>query len=409
MILMLPILLSTNAYGGSTCIFGGTPTASGSLNTNNWIQINLIVVLMSFTIAGLVYSLSNLFPTSMREKLKGAAKVESFQGMISIGIILALIALSSVSCNIGNSIAAQSSSLTNIAYQSPMQFSTSYVNYLMFDRGLSLFSDIYAETIKLVISGNIADSLQEQLHSLVITPLLGEGIGIGQDIYGVFFGFSGALTGAFVPLIIVTFGILFTIFLILSMSNSLALTVVVPISIILRSIPFAGPKLRESADTILALAIGFYFILPLAIIMNSYITAWIFTPCAANTLICNPYAYYNAPYSLQQLPISNIFNSNPQSLSGGGPLSSFGLSSAFLSSGFAGSGILGGFEILLQTLVNFPSVIINYSQQTAQYIFEGIVLMGLDLAITLAFAQGLTKALGSASRIVGVGPFWGNV
>ena len=60
-------------------------------------------------------------------------------------------------------------------------------------------------------------------------------------------------------------------------------------------------------------------------------------------------------------------------------------------------------------MFDIPSVIILYAAKTAQYVFEGIVLIGIDMAIVLAFAQGLTKGLNSAGKMIGTGPFWGNV
>ena len=121
----------------------------------------------------------------------------------------------------------------------------------------------------MAISANLASVVEEHLTDLVINPFFS--ISISPDIIGTLFGFSGALSSSFEPLIVVTFGILFMIYLLLPIITALALTVVVPLALIMRSIPFAGPKLRESSDTFMSLAIGFYFILPLAILMNSYI------------------------------------------------------------------------------------------------------------------------------------------
>lgn len=407
MIIPDPIVLASvgsNAYTNS-CVFGGTTGASGTLNTNGWLQINLLVVLVSFMVSAVIYTFADLFPVSMKEKLKGASKYEAFQGVISIVIILAILAFASVTCNVGAAITSSSASLTHISYQDPIQFSEMYLNNLMYQTGLGLFSNIYQESMILTLAGNIGDSIDEIINSLAFGPLH---ISIGS-VFQVYYGYSSALTGTFTPLIAVTFGILFTMWLLLNLIESLALTVIVPVSIILRSIPFGGPKIRESADTLMSLAIGFYFILPLAILLNVYVVTWIHTPCSVAGQVCNPYQQYTLPYTIGQVSASSFLNSAPQS-AGSGALRSISLSNSFFSGGLLGIGGIGnGILMMLQSLVAIPAVTLSFGQQVASYIFQGIVLLGLDMAIVIGFSQGLTKGLNSVSRMLSVGPFWGNI
>ncbi len=400
---MIPILLQYSNSISSACVFGGTPTPGGSLNTGGWIQINLLVILLSFSVSAMLYSLSGFFPTSMREKMKGAAKYESFQGIISIFIIIVLMAFSSVTCQIGQTLVASSTQITQTSYQNPIQYSEHYIGNLMFTKGLGLFTQIYSESVLMAISANTADVVEEALSELVIGPM---GLSFSPGMVQVLYGFSGAMGSSFLPLIVVAFGVLFIIYLILPIIASLALTVIVPLSIVMRSIPYAGPKLRESSDTFLALAVGFYFILPLTLLMNSYIIAWIY--CTPSSAFCNPYVQYTAQYQLSNIPTSALFDQNSQVTAPLGQLGVLKLSSSFFSSSVANQG--GFFSVIgdiLQIMFAMPSVIMQYGLKTAEYVFEAVFLIGLDLAITLAFAQGLTKGLNSTGRMIGVGPFWG--
>ena len=399
---MLPLLLAPYSIS-STCVFGGTPTATGSLNTGGWIQINLLVILLSFSVCAMLYSLSGFFPTSMREKMKGAAKYESFQGIISIMIIFILIAFSAATCQIGQAIVSSSTQITQTAYQNPIQYSEAYLGNLMFTKGLGLFTTIYSESVLIAVSANIASTVEEFLTELTINPYLSLSFSPGMIM--ALFGFSGALAASFLPLIIVAFGVLFIIYLILPLISALALTVIVPLALVMRSIPFAGPKLRESSDTFLSLAIGFYFILPLALLMNSYIVTWIY--CTGPSTFCNPYQQYTSVYQLGALPTSALFSQSSQGIASGGPLSAIALPTSFFSSGVSNQG--GFFSVLnqiLQIMFEIPKFVIADGLKTAEYVFEGVFLIGLDLAITLAFSQGLTKGLNSVGKLIGVGPFW---
>lgn len=408
---MLPILLIAQNYYTSTCVFGGTPTVAGSstLNTNNWIQLNLVVILASFAICGILYALSSLFSVTMREKMRGAAKYEAFQGLICTGIILALIGFSEVSCQVGENMVASSVPIIHISYQDPMQFSEAYLGNLMFTQGLGLFTSIYSESVLLTITGGMSSLLEDMLKELTLTLI---SLDFSPNLISIFYGFSGAISATYLPLMVVCFGIIFMIYLLLPLIEAIALTVMVPLALVMRSIPFAGPKLRETSDTVLAIAIGFYFILPLAILSNSYIVTWMYTPCTSGgSSFCNPYSQFTAPYQLESVQTSSFFNEQPQAIAPKTtPLGGFTVPFNFLSSAAASQGgISGAIGYMLNTLYGLPQLLIQMSLGVAQYIFQGIVLIGIDLAITLAFAQGLTKGLNSVGKIIGVGPFWGNI
>ena len=228
-------------------------------------------------------------------------------------------------------------------------------------------------------------------------------------------------------LVVVAFGVIFVIYMFLPIIQAMALTIVVPLTLILRSVPFAGPRLREAADSIMGLAIGFYFILPLVLILNQYIITWLYTPCIIQTslngiasthpqfLLCNPYYGFTGSYKLINIPVDSFFTSSPSSLASG--VQSVGIAglangatTSFFSGAISGAGGAGPLiQKIFSSLFGLPQVIIAYAQEVSQYLFEGIVLIGIDMAITIGFAQGLSKGFGSVSRIIGSGPFWGNI
>ena len=80
--------------------------------------------------------------------------------------------------------------------------------------------------------------------------------------------------------------------------------------------------------------------------------------------------------------------------------------SFFSSAASSQGGVFSALGQVLNIMIRIPTYVIEYGLKTAEYMFEGIFLIGLDLAITLAFAQGLTKGLNSVGRMIGVGPFW---
>lgn len=390
--MLWPLLTGfTNGYAGSSCTFGG-------LDQNSWMNINILLVLVVFLLGALVYSLSTLFPVSMGERLRGASRYEMINGLVSLIIIGILISFAVATCQVGSQLVG-----TATGYQNPIQYGQVYIGTLLFQRSTALFTQIYSESLALLFWGNVMDQI-ESVISGTITAFVQ--IEPGFNVISVFFGFSSVLTATYSGLIAITFGVLFVIYILLPLVGSIALTVLVPISIIIRSIPFAGPRLRETADTFLAIAIAFYFILPLTILLNFSLMNWLYTPCAAGQTNCNPNYEYLQPYNLLSIPIDSLFTQ--QTFNVGGPLN-IQAPESFLGGGIGGQGgLLSAVANGFSTLVRLPAVIVTFGESLATYLFESIVLIALDLAITVGFAQGLVKALASISRLVSTGPVWGS-
>lgn len=418
-------LFSVGVYAAGTTAYQQACTFP-AINSNNWITINVFLVLAAVVIASLVYTLAGFLPTISREKLKGAAKTEATQAFLSIFIIMAVTAFAAVTCNVGIFLTKSATATTGVVYSDPMQYAQTYISNLLYERSSQLFGQMYAESALFLLWGNI----DEQLASAFEVPIsLTSDLQLNTNLVGVYYGYSGVLTSTYTGLIVITFAVLFVMWILLPVIQSFALTAMLPTALIIRTLPFGGPRLREAADSILAIAIAFFFILPLAISMNSFIISWMF--CSGNpwagtgpvTTVgaCNPYASFVYPDLLNNLQTNSYFSGVPTNVvtvpqnsalpNGGQNYLNPGLQLPFSPLGVSsGTGGLSQFLVTgVQTLYSMPYVIDGFGVKIAEYMFESIVLIALDLAITIGFAQGLTKGLGSISTLIGTGPFWGNI
>lgn len=402
---MIPILLASTAYEGA-CTFA-------SIDQGAWLNINFLVVLFCVLVAAAIYAISALLPSATREKLKGAARTEAFQAILSLFIIIILLGFAFTSCQAGESLTNQLSLGT---YQDPMQFSQVYLSNLLFITAPEIFGQIYSASATNLLLAHILDQIVQALE-IPIANFANLELNAGID--GVFFGYTGVLTTTYTSLLVVSYAVLFIFYFILALTEAFALTVLLPLSIIVRSFPFGGPRLRGAADSFLAIAVAFFFVLPLTITMNNYITNWVYcsnsagtgTPTTVLTQDCNPYSSYIAfTQSTTKLPLNSLFTANSVfSFSGVGggavsvPLQFFGGTVS------GAGGLISVFTSTLQGLWEIPEVITNYGYEIASFMFQSVVLIALDIAITIGFAQGLSKALGSVSGALGAGPFWGSV
>lgn len=367
---MLDDIMDLFMLAFNTCAIGG-----GGVNTNNWISINMLVVLVFFAIAGVLYALSNLLPASTREKIKTIAKFEGVQVITSLFIIFVIAALATTSCNISNSISGMD---TFAAAQY-------YLANLLFVNGLNLVTHIYTVSIEFIVAGVIAKFVGGFVMGLIShsfsVSVFNYSLGLSSGVEQVYESYSGAVI-SYNIFVIVSFGMLFLQFLMLFIVKAIALTLILPIAIIMRSLSFVGPKLRETADAFLALAIAFYFVYPLTFVMNSYVTNWLY--CSGGVATCNPYlSEYPFAYSTQKLSQSLLFNSNPSYTVFGFPIT---IPADFYATMFSNG-------LSFQDILLAPASIGAIAQEVAEYLFQGVFLVALDLALTVGFALGLSKAL----------------
>ncbi len=380
------------------------------INVNDWIGICIGVAIFALMMAGAIYAVAGLLSTSMREKLRGAAKVEGTQALLSFLIIGAVLVFAVSTCQVGAVLTHSATATSGASYTDPMQYSQVYLENLLFVDSAKLFGSIYSASASYILWGNIEAELLTAFEEPITSFI---GLELNANALGVYFGYAGVLTTTYTGLMVVTFGILFTLWILLPLIEALALPLILPVALIMRTVPFAGPRLREAADSFIAIAIAFFFVLPMTITMNSYVIIWL--SCGSMGSIngpiaapadCNPFVTYTGSNPLPTLNTDNFFQgNNPPDL--GSP---FDIPFTFLGGVLSGSGGIFSFILSgLKSLYSLPYTIDMYGVAVAWYLFEGIVLVALDLAITIGFAQGLTKGLGAISGIVGAGPFWGHV
>jgi len=360
---MVSFLLEFN-----TCAFAGV-----GVNANNWIGINMLVVLLFFTIAALIYALSNLLPPSPREKLKTTSKFEIMQMILSIFIIIILVGIASVSCNFTKSIVGMD----------PFEAAQIYIGKLLFVDGINLATHIYSTSIEFMIGSEIYNILGPPISiKLINSSTVKASASVSPSLGNIYNTYAGIIV-SYNTLVIPTFGMLFFNFLMLFIVKATMLTVVLPVAIAMRTLSFLGPRLRESANSFLALAIAFYFIYPLTFVMDSYIVNW--TYCIGAQSTCNPYySSYPLTYTASSIPASSLFATNPNyNLFG----FAFTLPFNFYSS------VLSGIPFQYLFILLAPSSVGVIAQQVSDFLFQGIFLMALNISITVAFAISLTKAL----------------
>ena len=384
---MDPIMLATN-----TCSLGG-------LNSYNWIGVNSIVIMLSLSIASLAYVIANLVGTQDANKIKGYIRYEYVQAVIAIAIIVIVLAISSTVCNLSVSLTPNG--------QAPFAFAQNYVGTLLFVHGTGLITQMYAASVQYTVFGNVIDFFSSEVASslqkaLVTLPSFA-GVSItlspGGAFASTFNSYASILTDEYTPLVIATFGMLFIQYIILPLISGSALVIVLPIALIMRSLSFTGPRLRNTADSFIAIALAFYFIFPLTFVMDQGIMNWLYCANGA-TGTCNPYAAYAGAYTSPTISESSLFANNPTPLPSWLDLPSTFYQGTFSSLFFDSQ---TGNSNPITSVIYAPTAIVGFADEVSQYIFQGIVLMALNTAITIVFAIGLTKGLSESLNFLGGG------
>jgi hypothetical protein len=381
-----------------------------TINRGDWISINALVVLLAVMVAALVFALANFLPTEKRERLRGAARYEILEAIISLIIIFILIAFCAFSCNAGAAVLGYS------GYTDVFSSAGAYIGGLLFTNGLSLTSNFYTVSIQYeVISGlyNIAgtnllagaNAALEAVH-----PFDNVEIELGLPATGsIFFStISGLYTASYGAMLDASFSGLFILFLLLQIVEAGALTIVAPVAILLRSLSFMGPQFRRTSNLFLAMAIGFYFVFPLMLVSNMYVASCL----NINTGVANPpacsYPYFSAytqGYTLPKMSAS-LFTSSTQYPISSSALPSYASGGLSLPASFYGPAFAGSGQFVTE-MINGPSVAMQYGSEVAGYLFLAIVMVALDLGVTAAFIMGISKGLDSIGNVFGGGPFFG--
>ncbi len=416
--MMNVFLLQAAQQTYQACQYAG---GSGTLQ-QSWVEISALVVLAGFAIATLIYTLGNILNVSFREKMKQLAKAEAAQAAFGLMIIVALIAFAQFSCNVSTAVTSQ---ITGTG-MSQFAYSNYYVANLLFVNGFGLIAGMYSTSIQYSSEMQVIEEILDATDNPIsktfanyvnaFNPLqLFSKVGGALSVLGFKLEPSqslGSIYGSYASLYLVTFGALITIsfasllilFLMLPLIQYGALVVVVPVAIIMRLLLFTGPRLRDAADHLLAIGIAFYFILPLTLIMDSYIVSWTYCiPPMTVATGCNPYSAYTGLYTENSVTINNFFQGNTVKINN--PFT--GGVQNVPTNLFQDSQIpVLGASFNFAQIIWAPPTATDYAIKLAQYTFQSTLLIALDYAITLAFAIGLAKAFARVSGFFSIGQFW---
>jgi hypothetical protein len=384
--------------------------------TNNWIGINLLIVLMSMMVVAAVYAISRFLPGRTRGRITEMTKSEITQSVLSVLIIAILVGSAQVACNatasIGKTVLSsiQPGLPASETSLSPFAFADYYIGQLALQTGMTVLTTIYAQSITYAVQANIYGAVGGFLSSLpfekIATPTVLSSVvdANGKQIpilsitisFTMFFNLvlrilSDSFLAIYAPVATIVIGALFVQYLAIPLMQYTAFVVVLPIAIALRSISFSGNMLRNTSNAVLAIAIAAYLIYPLTVLFDSYVIYWMWSP----TL--NPSAIYlSNAFTLTPLKLSDFYSQNPSSIEG---------ITTFVNSALQNT------NSDLWTLIDPFHNIVEASKGTidalAELVFQGIVLFAMNLAITIGFAMGLAKALNSG--IEGAGSFWSNL
>jgi hypothetical protein len=385
---------------------------------SSWLGINILVVMLGFAIIALVYTVGNFLTPSTKERINGITKIEITQLMISLLIIFVLLAFSStvysITCNVSSSLA--SNSITT--FSDPFQFATNYIGNLSFGVGLNLYSQVFSASYQMVLTATIFEQIPDLFCSIVKSVVsayslttgvffcglagLKGGLTIGWqpaiNLYIVFDSLSFLYLEIFGPILALAIGALFLQYLAIPVIQYMAFAVMLPAALIMRSIPFGGQGLRATANIVLAIAIALYLIYPMTIAFDAWAMHWIYSTAnpLSPYLAVIPNSNFSAPNNFLKIIPSgqSVFGYAVPSIAGV-------FQTLFLGSGFAKTYLPN----INPTKIAQQGVL--FSTMIAKYVFESIVLFGINLAITIGFAASLADAL--TKGVEGNASFWASL
>jgi hypothetical protein len=376
------------------------------------VGINMLVVLFSITIGGLVYAIGKWIPGQKGWKLKGIAIYEIIEAVFSAILVFAMFVMANFACQAGAVFYGSGS-----GYKDIFTAAENYIGNMLFHNGVNLMTQMYTISINYSMIGKIAyfllDEAAQFIQGLASTSILGLSLAFSTNIADLMGAYAGIYTNIYGTFLIASFAGLFILFLFLPIIQAAALTVVAPLAIVFRALSFTGPQLRKTANLFLAMAIGFYFVLPLTIAFNSYMASclnlqtqlgMINNACDVVGTTTSQYPFfrqYLTDYSVVTPP-SSLF-SNQFSIGIPNAPSGFG-SATTLTSTFYGS--LTNLNDDYNLMFSASETAESYGRKVAAYLFVSTVLLAIDFGITMGFIAGLAKGLDAIAGLFGAGGFW---
>ena len=390
--------------------------------TTSWLEINILVIVVSFIGIGLLFMSSRFFGENIKAKLTGITKMEIIQAFISIIIVAALVASANAACGFFQSVAPPPGStpqnykgaltcpLSTVSASGtdPFSYAESYVGQLAFQTGPNLAVASYSTAFSTGVLSGLWTSVGSAVGSLLtsaVAPALDEipyvkmEFPIGFDM-GIAYGLlSDAYIMYLIPLIVVATSVMFVQYVALIAIQSLAFAILLPIALILRAVSVIASPVRIAANSLIAISIAMYLIYPLTIAFDAYAINWMFTTCIPGSApgSCNPSAsFICATYNPQNINTACDLANNPPIFKSGSSL----CLESWLEQSLGGLGDLvapGGLSTQILTDVNGIS----------EYVFDALLMFAINISITIAFAMGLAKSLNNG--VEGAATFWSNL
>jgi hypothetical protein len=392
------ILAATTTVPNYCELFGGpaSPYISG------WLPLTYLVIALGFLAVAILYMVGRLTPPSVSSRIKEVTKAEITQIFLGLFIVLILLSLTSAACNLSTSLGSQvlaSAGVTNARGLTPFQYADYYIGTLALNHGINLLGYIYTTSIGYAIESRVITALSQDLgFETGGGSIISFGITYDHDLGALYGTLSDVYFDALSPILVMTVGMLFLQYLALPLLQYTAFTVVLPVAILIRLIPYGGNGLKSASNAILAIAIAAYIIYPLMIAFDSYMIYWIYSPSLNPVYGCTN--CLSTAYTLPSIPSSSFLSS---SVTKGSNSALSGITSALGISVPAANNVLSS-SFYSSLSVNPEPVAAYVTQQVSEFIFVAVFLFGLNLAVTIGFAMGLARGLNLG--VEGSASFW---
>jgi len=398
---MIMLATTTNAAINYCQLFGGP----GSPYISGWLPATYIVILFGFLVVAAVYMVSRLMPTSVSSKLREITKVEITQIVLSIFIILILLSVTSAACNVSSSLGRQvlaNAGVTSNSGVSPLQYADYYIGTLALNHGINLLGYIYTTSIGYAIEARVITALSQDLSvSPDVGSIISFKISYGHDLGTLYGALSDVYIDALSPILVITIGMLFLQYLALPLLEFTAFTVILPVALLIRLIPYGGTGLKNASNAILAIAIAAYIIYPLMIAFDSYMVYWIYSPTLNPAYGCTN--CLSSAYTLPSIPSSSFLSTSVTSSTN----NALGTIGSSLGISVPATNNLLSTSFFSSLSINPEPTAAYITQEMSQFIFVAVFLFGLNLAVTLGFAMGLARGLNVG--VEGATSFWGSL
>jgi len=398
---MIMLATTTNAGINYCQLFGGP----GSPYISGWLPATYIVILFGFLVVAAVYMVSRLMPTSVSSKLREITKVEITQIVLSIFIILILLSVTSAACNVSSSLGRQvlaNAGVTSNSGVSPFQYADYYIGTLALNHGINLLGYIYTTSIGYAIEARVITALSQDLSvSPDVGSIISFKISYGHDLGTLYGALSDVYIDALSPILVITIGMLFLQYLALPLLEFTAFTVILPVALLIRLIPYGGTGLKNASNAILAIAIAAYIIYPLMIAFDSYMVYWIYSPTLNPAYGCTN--CLSSAYTLPSIPSSSFLSTSVTSSTN----NALGTIGSSLGISVPATNNLLSTSFFSSLSINPEPKVAYITQEMSQFIFVAVFLFGLNLAVTLGFAMGLARGLNVG--VEGATSFWGSL